>query len=421
MSGKTFLKNHINDFLESPQLDDIVFSVYPPNKFKNFSLYNKIELKKEKMYLTLLPKMAVDFPALIFKAIKQIILGAQVKSLDVMFRGSPGFDAGGLSRQLIGQLIQGLLDKSKSKIFNFMKTENGKVIPQVPSNLTEKDLDNYRAFGIILGIAFRRKIPTGEVFSEKWLHCIHSFTDDDLNGSITDFIDRMDNISLVTFMADCTVQNEELFEGCKTVLLAEESDSVIEAATTLNESWGDDALEQLIKAGDIEEVRKNLRTIWVSDFICYLTIAQEMVRGMRQTLSLGTLDEGHTLWFELHWMTTEEFSERLQGRLTVEWIKQNIRIDQEHSEKAQEIQTWLFGWLDDHREDRQALVNFVQAFTGGSALAQPITFRLSQAVESLHSHTCSFTVDVSLNITKEIFIAILDGYGRGDDFDFTTA
>lgn len=416
-SGRTFLKNHLNLFLKNAQLNELIFSIYPVNKSENFSIYNSMKLRHNTLYVTILPKIAFDHPDIVFMKIKKQILGSQVVWFDVKFHGSEGIDGGGLSRQMLTQLIQALLDAIKSKIFNFTRTESGKVIPQAPLKPSQDDLDNFRVLGILLGIAYRRNCPTGEIFSEKWLHCIHSFSEDDLNGKFSDFIKKMDDVSLTTFMEDCTEQDEKLLEGCKTVLLAKEEEVVKEAATTLNMGWGDEKLEQCVEGGDIEEVRKMVRSIWVADFKSYLRVSQAMVRGMRETLSHLEWEEVHSKWETLRWMTVEKFSKHLQGKLSVEWIKKNTKY--EPHEKAIEVKSWVDKWLDEHEDNKQVLTNFVHALTGAKAVVHPITFNLTSAVDSVFPHTCAFSVDVPVNIDEEILRAIFDAYGRGEDLAFT--
>jgi hypothetical protein len=192
-------------------------------------------------------------------------------------------------------------------------------------------------------------------------------------------------------------------------------------ATELNTGWWDEPLKKALESGNIEEVRKLVRSIWIADSESYLRIAQAMVCGMREALSEQDWESQHTPWEDLQRMTTQDFSECLQGKLSAKWIKQNIKYTPKDSKKALEVKAWLDKWLDEHKDDIQALANFVQTLTGARAVAAPITFNVSSAVESLYPHTCSSEVDVPMNIDEDMFRATLDGYSKGQDLAFTSS
>jgi hypothetical protein len=418
--GRAFIIRKQSDIYENVQLRELVFEKYPPHLYCNLNFFNKIETQGIFLHFKLIPNVAVDYPDSIIRALRGHFLGSSnIQRFTVEIYGSSGRDAGGLSRQFAAQFIMGLLNPQKSQLFAFTPTEDGKVIPQASSEPSRFLLENYQVLGYFLGLAYRNNIPTGAVFSEKWLHCIHSFTDEDLDNPISNFIDRMDNQTLVGFMEDCTAQNAKLLAGCKTVLLEKDETTVKEIATQFNELWRDDLLQQHIDSGNIEEVRKQVRNIWVADFEGYLLISQTMVKGMRRALSFYEQGQHATIWENHRFMTAQEFSVRLQGQLTADWIKENHKCLPAGDEKSIEVKQWMDKWLDEHRDDPQSLGNFVQTLSGGRALSKPVEFRISNYVESIYAHTCFFYAEIPRNIDETIFRIVMDDWGNGKEFAFT--
>ncbi|MEM1282280.1 MAG: hypothetical protein AAGG81_01860, partial [Chlamydiota bacterium] len=445
--GKVLAEKKANELLYHQRLQQIIMEVYSPKNPKNLLLYpilSKYSRYNQQLNLTMIASMPTLYPDVILNELRKF---NNIRSIYVRYYGSPGIDEGGLGRQFMSQLIQGILTNSRMFQFEIVESNESGLKSYLPVNrvnpspkITQKDLQaaqekekkDYEYLGEILGLALRMEYPIGEIFNEKLFSCIHCLNYEDLMSykfSASKFLLKKNHTELITFIEEHLTETherlgtskEEHFLKIKTVLHSKDVGEIRSIAHELNHVWCDEKIEKLLEQEDCEaiDLQQLVKECWIEPYCQRLELFYVIAKGIRKALPLEINEILIQYWDHLQFITTDELRNALQGELNVDSIKDNLVFCGENAKSLVKIKAWLHEWFEDNKENKEALRNVIITFTGAPSLANRITFFVNNACIDVTTTSCTNSVNVPENATEEAFKARLDSWGEKPELHFT--
>lgn len=406
-SGRDYLKNNLRYILSTPDLIKMLITAYPPEDVQNIDLYLSFDTFADTLYLTLLQNIPFEHPDVLMDVFRRC---KDVNRLSIKFIDSQGIDAGGLGRQFVSQIVQGIV--SRSNDMKFAKSVQGmSPRPNIPTKVSAKEIELFETLGCFFALAMKMGYPTGEVFHPQWLECVRrfnasSFNDEPFNTDA--FFSSMSHQELSRFMHEAVPHDEpsmmKLFENADRALCLDDKDVVTQCSRELNQFWESDELAQAIDEGNIDAIRTVVREEWIYPQKGYIELSRAVAKGLHQSLPEG--------------IPQIEFSKSLQGTLSADDIKGNLTFEGADGEQTDKVKTWILAWLDAHKNDKSALANLLQYLTGARGISRPITFNFDPNVEGVFPHTCFYKVDLPANIDEATLNAAFDEFSKSSDVSF---
>lgn len=307
-----------------------------------------------------------------------------------------------------------------------------------------EEKENYHLLGRFLGLALNNGCPIGELFNLKFFDTVCLFTNDDLNKenfSAQEFFadKKLQPQQLLDFIkkhlteVDETEIKRELFEKVQILLNVKEIDIVRTIANELNLIWLDDKLDYIIQnteKEDVEEIKKYVVLTLADSYYGRLEVMQAMAKGISGELPFRFGKISVKKWDEMQKLKNKQFAEALQGTLSVERIKQNLKFKAydnianfdiaDQIRKKEKLKQWVYAWLDENKDNPESLRNVVITCTGAAALVKDIVFCFDEEVKGLYPHTCDQVVDVPIDIDEEGLRATLDSWARKPELVMNT-
>lgn len=420
---------HVN----SQRIKNLIFKVYPPTAKENLDLYPcQYKVIGGCLFFLMAPDQALVDPDLILQAVVEAgEKGKYFNNISIEHYGSPGVDYSGLCKQLLSQLSQSLVRSSK---IPFVKGAQGYLEPKnIGKAYSEESKKYFVALGKLLGFAFKWNYPIGRVFSNPFLKTIreggtdYNRLEQVLYNVQLDFFEAYYNHG-ITKEELGTIEEKEVeeltdpFRLMAYIVRAKQEEKVLEVALRYNQYADEEHLQGAINNRNLDEIRKQVLKHWFEEHKYYFDAINEIVKGFGESLPMNILDIQINNFVDFIQITTKDFADQLQGRLSAEEIKEQLVIEGPHflgNEEIEERIKWFEEWIDAHADDMEALANFVQGFTGGRALTNELIINLTEAVDGLSVHTCSNEADMPIVFTKEMLFFELNEFaaGRGTNFD----
>lgn len=317
----------------------------------------------------------VKDPDLVLEKLVAYIDANPNKSLNVTFldeqgKPMPGIDAGGLSRQLIGDLFQEI---PRSKKIKFERLENNRLRPVLKDGLVE-DLA-WKHIGKVINYCLQKdNLLIGDVFEDSFYEALMLFAQRNIN--VFDF-----NALLPIY--------EILFKDDEA-----EIGMINRFKNLLNkESWSHDDYEMAYAMVDLEEtgvrnaatIHADLRAVMVAMFtpkmIKYLTPLR---------LIKNECTDARLCAFQ----TSQLLCIKLQGRIDKSFVLSKIDFSDSHPNES-----YLKRWISESTDDE--LKAFIKAVTGASAVGN-IPMRVTKSGGSMVVfHTCSRQMDLPTQSYQE--------------------
>lgn len=416
--GRAMIQANPSRFIDQNLLRQILFKVYPPTNPNNSDLY-PIRVRKEvhALNIEIYPSMPLYQPDVILQA---MLDNRPFTRIRIMHYGSPAIDASGLSKQFLSQLMQGL---PKSKLLPFEKTESGFLQPRdtgMPlSNIQEQ------AFGLLghtFAIAIKCRYPIGTVFSPELIRALY------IGSSPFETTVGMNNVERLRYIKG--TYDHELPENdanhpyalMKILCEGDHEEKILMAAATLNHLWDSDSIKDAIETKDLPKLQTLVVDTWFAEHKRYYDTLKVVAVGMMAELPFSIAGLTINQWQDLENVSPEQFSTTLQGKLSAEEIKANLVFERD-AQIAQAVEeerrAWFFEWIDAHKDNRETLANFIQGFTGGTAMAGPLTIRLTTNVDGLFPHSCFNTADLHPDLNKESLFYEFNEFAEGRGVNFT--
>lgn len=321
--------------------------------FENTGLGNSVQIRPG--VLAKLSEVAIGLPGVITLEIDLDTLKREPESILLTLSGcarfnqefpvirfseggevSVGYDAGGLSRQLLTKLFESLCGPTP-KLPTFSINE-GKILP-VETNKTE--CDSWRAVGCLLGVAFKKGWTIGDQFDEGFFRVLSYL-----------------------------LNNKEKVNGKEFLIALQPSYSFLKTASNEEEKEKLRCFIALYTDQDLEDYQlpkgeEEFDRVFIQAFrnlgkktyshVPYADILRAMIAIKEGFLSFGAPTAPQA----------EELKDRIQGVLTKEQIKSCLVFTGFERDKRH-VRRFLLKWID--QQDRDGLTKFVEAVTGSRTL-----------------------------------------------------
>ena len=423
--GKALVRYYQNEFFKYRMLREIICNIWPPEEISNFDLYFSAKMHQRIVYLNFLPTILFKQPDAVLKALFKF---PTIKRINVLHFGSPGIDDGGLSKQLFSQLTLAIVNKSQLLKFSEFNNKGMRPTAQV-SRCDTETAQHYRRFGKFLGLAFRTGSPIGNLLTMEFFNCMFSFSWEQLLPPVRPvdhLLSQRSTESLMTFTREqygIDTYRKDFFTQIEKVLSSDDSEEIKLNAEKIYDAIDDDDLNEAIQANDLQKIQSIVRNYLIEELSSYLQIAYFIAQGFASELPFWVEDKYYTSWKALTAsQPAKTIARQLQGSLSVDFIKQNLLFDPIDSLAGQNICSWTEEWLEENRENKTGLSNWMMTLTGSSALLSQINFIISDSdnLDSVYPHTCFDEVDIPISIDEDGLKATFDSYARGEHLEFTT-
>lgn len=343
-------------------------------------------------------------PEQILKTLSEQFQHSIHSQLNIQFEGEVGADAGGLGRQLVGQLLSEIGRKMQ-----FEKRDNGLFRPRLRENsegeilpLTESDKATYRQLGQLMMFCLNASVPypVGMLFDQGVFTAIARMKSKDLRKEFEeiDFTDpaifgRMLGIyKEINRYSESDVKMIERLES----YLAPKSDSELTEAYAI--VMQDPSIEKLQINDDVKKMKQHQAEIMVAvrKYIVANNLRRtfaplhEIAKGMRESPFNSRLSFTDVLR-----MDPVELSRTVQGTVSKEDILKKLQFEEEIPEN---IQSWFKTWIE--KANDKKIEHFIFALSGSSALGQDAQIKIAKG-GNIAFHTCFNTLDVNWYKNKE--------------------
>ncbi len=314
-----------------------------------------------------------------------------------------GSDAGGIGRHVQSALFEALFDAEKRKHreakISLVKDEEG-CWPMIGEGQEARDLSLYRAVGRLMGFAYKGKthedtFVTGPYFNPRIFDVIASFAPAKHVA---------DDISAEEFFRILCLLKPSLYELS------------LKAWAGLKLSPDEIVLLKLVEEAeelDLEAIQARDAAAWKEALCKYDDQLPQIIKAIC-TIAQGMKEVSGIDWQLIHRGTSEEFREKIEGKLDYELVRGAIRwneIDRGlKTEDVERTKEWLMQWLEEykdksleeieeHKKNMLMLKTFVQVVTGGFALRKngELKVQLCAREQLPAAHTCFNTLDLSTN------------------------
>lgn len=391
------------------------FNAYTTTEYQH-ELINKVLNQCIKYYspepyrITIDRQEIVNDPLAIFKSLYNELSYDFRESINVTFERETGIDSGGLSRQLMHQLVLELARKLDFNQINSLfkpRLKTNKEGNYLPLSFDEKNI--YIKMGHLLMFCIKRTcngnrpLPIGQIFDLSFFGLFdipHNYIRESLQWSSDKVVDTMFALLKNSHQHDIDATEhytrlEKCFETDVSphyLLSICESLELGEAEPTL--------LQQKLRRYMVEEILK-------PHFEPLLYIA----RGMIQRCNLELLDS----FFDLRDMSLEARSHLTQGVLSKDTLIDSIDYSPALSPlNTSLIKTWLESWI--HAASEEQLKSLLFAATGSSMLASSVKLKVTSG-ESVSFNTCYNQININPELLQradftEMFNLILESFQK---------
>lgn len=326
----------------------------------------------------------------------------------IKYLGSPGVDQGGLLRQIITQLLSGLI-KQKLDTLKFNQQKGGGNLPEISPFRKGDEIKYLNTIGKLLAFALDSKgqYPIGDIFGSGLYALFLKLDHSEVTRETEEFIRNLSQQRMLELYQPLVDSDENAFSKLKQLL--RETDIIQvrrEIAYFVELGLLDAEFEN-----DLKSAQKNVFEALRPAFIAKLSACHAIAKGLNQSLPLETIHE----WEDLQFHTSEELSKKIQGVVNKETVKKYITVVFDNKSKRDQVKKWIDEWIDGQFE-KQTIKNFLQVITGAPTVSFQIKFRLSRSpeVRGLNVHTCFNDIDVPATISKEALYTQLESWGRGE-------
>lgn len=335
-----------------------------------------------------------------------------------------GIDVGGLTRDFVSGLFTGLVKQAGGDNpgrYAFT-AHNGGHLPVLSEDgeVHGRQKEGYRGIGHLMGIALRNSFVTGEIFSNDLFAMFQCLTQIDLNGSWSDVSDDT-RIRMLEILEGHERHYQQLF-----ILLRADAQNMQLDEGMMWYAYPDGEFpDELLTDDDLDlaKVRENYEVVRAAvreQIMTQVGIKRElpaifeMAKGLCQAVN-----ESETSWAELTLFTTsDEFAERIQGKLTKEDLLQKLTVY--NATVRRYFETWVNAASDEQ------LRNFVKAVSGSPTVGTAeLKAQCSSSIEMeqlWHFHTCFNSVDLPIyaegqydlfkqKLEQSIEYALAEGFG----------
>ncbi len=301
----------------------------------------------------------------------------------IQYTHSLGFDAGGLTRDLVARLLKTFFDLN-APIFPG-RQQDEKFIPQLYEISSLSYLEQaafYRAIGAIFAFALinYQGLRTGMHFHEIVFSMIYSITQEEMQ--------------YLRFMGEEEGFPEDLYNKLLKIYLKDQYPLVF-VSPFEDQRWVDRAVDEFVDRGNIPEALEkeyegmsivDKKTEFLRDFRIYHTIVAVlyMVKSMSRYATEGQ-------WNALKGASPLELQERIEGSLSRQQILDALRWDA----ADQQTRQWLIYWIE--TASFEQLERFVFVMTGAFSLGttQRLHIHLYAEDQQLPSfRACTFTMNL---------------------------
>ena len=311
-----------------------------------------------------------------------------------------GIDAGGLSKQLIGDLFEELLTQKN-------------LLPEKSKNISREQKEIWKDVGRLMMFCYksRNEYPIGLIFKEDFYNALLQLSNEEVTSSLSNFINYNNNAKLNRLI--------ELYR----ILQSDDSSSIqclnhitkpLKPAQELSNEERREAFDSLLLDEDvpddlviIEQVcddnqpdQVNLEKLKDNFHLIQTRIKNEALKPeLDQHLTrLHCIAQGmHYLsknsWNSMRYSTSKALHEKIEGKLTGSYIYQKFGSSYLISQRTK---NFLSRWLDE--ADHKNLKNITKAITGSQSLGVSSQLYISSLDAYRYSHcyfhTCSNQIDI---------------------------
>lgn len=355
-----------------------------------------------------------DNPIAVLNTVIETLRHAPTKELSIEFIGEPGIDAGGLGREVVASVAEGVRQK-----LNYTKLDNGLFQPE---QLNPEDKKVYNQLGELMAFCFTasREYPMGmilnqsvfTIFSKLQPHHFDTSIDDLLatEKGFTELLDMYTSIYATDKTQSQYMQNlkdygQPFTQETDSKLL---QDAYSFASCEFDEERGLDAV-----ANDLSKLKEHLPALQASvrEFIIDERLSKlktilppviELARGIKDAPQIGA-----TTWQTLQSLSPEAASEKIQGKISKELIVAKLTFSDDISAVKR---GWFNEWINSR--DLDTLKKFTFAMTGAYSVGSlPLKILSSpQNSNKFFFHTCFNRLDIPFHLitTKEDFMSQMD-------------
>lgn len=347
--------------------------------------------------------------------------GIRVIFTEADLQAGVGIDAGGLARQYLNSLFEGLTGSNDPKrCLTFEKAESGLSLPMLKPNahaLSPKEVDMLRHMGTLFMHCYDssstshydRTALTGRHFDDELFQKALQFSADDLDDANLNFSSQVamakklfasdrHKLDLLNILSDPTL-SESGFAYLQDVLMLDEGEFPSDTfpGSTFKEKLQNNwpvVREKLFKDHDFDKHQLPIRAI-----------AQGMMSACVKGGPYADLEARRsTRWEqEIRRLDPQAMSDKIQGSVDRETIASSIQIhggsvNPEITKKT----GWLQKWIRNSASD-QDIRNFLKFTTGSTSLLAGKKITIRQQVHSAampmlpvpRAHTCSLELELA--------------------------
>lgn len=305
----------------------------------------------------------------------------QAYTLKIYFLDEPGIDAGGVGREFISELFEGI-----KKSLQFKQCDNGLYRPTLPMKnfeyqpLSEEEKKQYQQLGALMKFCLNATVeyPIGMLFD----HAVFTFLTKVQAKHLDKPFEELDFAELFAIYEAMNSENEadmKTLEMMKGYLAVEETK---------------------------EQTRETIESIMRPVMVPLIEIA----KGMKAAPFL------RFTWEDLQQIAPGALSEKLQGKVTRDMIIDKLAFG---DSIAPNMREWIQAWIKEADFDK--VQRFLFAMTGARALGNK-GLKIDASNENVHFHTCTNSVEMPLHTIQsqqelyefmELALAGTERFSRG--------
>ncbi|MBS0634817.1 MAG: hypothetical protein JSR37_05085, partial [Verrucomicrobia bacterium] len=299
-------------------------------------------------------------PLQLLRTISEMMNKESAYELRIHFMNEPGIDAGGLGKEFISEIFEGIKTKMRFKEYS-----NGLYRPILPMKnyeyqpLSNEEKQHYYQLGQLMMFCLNaeREYPIGMLFDQALFTMLTKLQPKHFEKSFDELI-----------------ANQEGFTELFAIYEAMNSDNE-DDMRSLNIMKSYLASEET-REQTIETIQSIMKPIMVPII--------EIARGMKAAPFSAIT------WDDIQAMRPSLLSELLQGKVTREMIIEKLEFDESIPEDKQQ---WMKEWIN--QADFAKVQRFLFALTGARALGNK-GLTIEPSSENVHFHTCTNTVELPL-------------------------
>jgi hypothetical protein len=364
------------------------------------STINPIAVDDDAYVITISRDRLEQAPRELLHALVSLFKEGTRELLRVRFIGEQGIDTGGLGRQFISELCDGIC-----KELGFQERPNGLFRPELKRDkegvlqpLSDSDKTTLEEMGELFMFCLNAEenYPIGMIFDQGVFEALTKFEERDPNN-----IGK--RLSLYTAMnySEDDQKYSKILSDCLKPLTDNTSEKVLRDAYAIVEAV--DEIAKLEINYDLAKIKTHYPAIQAAILEDVIRLVVEPLIHIRNGMTCAPF-QGRYSWQKIQGMSARELSEELQGVVTREMILRNLQYSDDFPEAKQ---LWVQNWI--HNADDAKIKQFLFALTGSSSLGRkPLSIKTSK--DNTFFYTCFNRLDMPIeNIdSEELFVSLLD-------------